>query len=355
MPGLSPTQWALLPLILAVVWILPEKLERRDAALNIVWPRIPIPENGRMTTIRHSQEDIERFVHKEGNQKNLLIAPQVDMYYEVHYTEGCTAHFVVLSGTNGQSWFYAGLIDQMRSLGFCTLVFDWRSHGRTEDTPGDISTELFMLDAAALIQKVFPNQPVHLFGWSLGGFIGYQLAIYKPELVKSLVVHGSNACFAPIPEGRTECEDQWRAAPFIFSRGSVMRLIGLEAEVTLIGMVAKLKQPIAEPVKRYFWSLRMDQKVKTPRVWLQVQGAKTFSQLDRISCPFQQIVGEHEIHVTGATKHSMELEAAKISKAEPPIVLKDPAGEGYSHFALYEEGGLDLIVGHLRVFYQKHA
>ena len=99
----------------------------------------------------------------------------------------------------------------------------------------------------------------------------------------------------------------------------------------------------------------MDQKVKTPKVWLQVQGAKTFSQLGLIQCPFLQIAGEHEVHATGANKYSMGLEASKISKAEPPILLEDPAGEGYSHFALWEEGGMELVVGHLKAFYQKHA
>jgi pimeloyl-ACP methyl ester carboxylesterase len=218
-----------------------------------------------------------------------------------------------------------------------------------------MTAELFMLDAAAIIEKVFPNQAVHLFGWSLGGFIGYQLAIYKPHLVKSLFVYGSTSCFAPIPEGQTECVDRRSSAKVLFSRGPIMRLLGLEAEANLGAMVAKFKTPFSYQTQQYFYSLRMDQKVKTPRVWLQVQGAKTFSQISQIVCPFQQLAGEHEGLVTGATQYSMELEASLIPQAEPPVMLNDPAGEGYSHFAIFEEGGMDFIVGHLKAFYDRHA
>lgn len=355
--GPSPTFWVVLPFFLAVVWILPEKLERRDAAANIAWPRDPVPDHGRIVTIQHSPEEIERFVHNESNNKNLLVAPQVDLYYEALLSEDgdCSKAFVILPGTNSQTWFYHGLIDRMRGLGFCTLVFDWRSHGRSEDTPGSITTELFMLDAAAIIQKVFPNQPVHIWGFSLGGFVSYQLAIYKPELVKSVFVYGSHACFAHIPESSSECVEKWSAAKVFFSRAMMMRLIGLETEIGLLGPTIKLKHPLAESVQRYFMSLRMDQKVKTPKVWLDVPGTKTFGQLDRITCPLQHLAAEHEIEVTGATIHSMKLEAAKIAKAETPIMMADPAGEGYSHFAIMEEGGMDQMFGHMKVFYETHV
>lgn len=51
----------------------------------------------------------------------------------------------------------------------------------------------------------------------------------------------------------------------------------------------------------------------------------------------------------------MNLEAERIQKAEPPILLEDSSGQGYSHFAIFEDGGLDLISGHLKLFYAKHG
>ncbi|CAB9517586.1 alpha beta [Seminavis robusta] len=361
-------EWiVLVPILVAVLWILPAKLERRDAALNIAWPREPIPEHGHIVTIRHSQEDIERYVINEGrpqDKNSLLVAPQADVYYEalIHTDEetgetNCKKSFVILPGTSSQTWIFHDFIDRMHhELGFCTLVFDWRAHGRSEDTPGDLTSELFMLDAAAIIQKVFPsNQPVHIFGWSLGGFVGYQLAIYKPEIVKSLFVYGSTSCWGPIAPGSTECLGETNFLKIFFSQETIMRLIGLENEVELARIFGRGKEPLTKVVHQFFYTLRMGTKVKTPKVWLKLQGVKTFNQLDRIRCPFQQLAGEHEHLATGSTLHSMEVEASKISKAEHPILLNDPEGKGFSHFALLEEGGLDLFMEHLKPFYNKHA
>ena len=327
-----------------------------------------------MVTLIHSDADIQRYVKDEqgpaNSNANLIIAPQADIYYEAYFPPGCNKNFVILSGTNSQTFLYHDLLEQLHAMNFCTLTFDWRAHGRSEDTPGDMTSELFALDAAALIQRVFGNNTnnnnnkVHVFGWSLGGFVGYQLAILFPELVSLLVVYGSCACFAPIPETSTECQDSWSFPKVFFSRCAVMRILGLKLELTLMALVGKLHNNKNQPdddfskrTKQFVYTQRMDQKVKTPPIWLQVQGTKMFNtNLHKITCPFQEMIGIHENMVTGATRHSMELEAARIPKAEPPIVLEDAvAGRGYLHMALWEEGGLELVVEHLKVFYGKHA
>jgi pimeloyl-ACP methyl ester carboxylesterase len=347
--------------LIAILVVLPDYLNRRDAKLNIEWSRTPIPEHGRMVTLQHSQDDIQRYVKDENpsRSKNLLIAPQVDIYYEAYFPPGCDKNLVILPCTNSHTSIYDDFLPQLHAMNFCTLTFDWRAHGRSEDTPGDTTSELLTLDAAALIRHVFGNNngvpKVHVFGWSLGGFVGYQLATFFPELVSSLVVYGSCACFAPIPDTATECKDSRSFAMILFSRAAVARLLGLQSEIALGATFIKMHQPFATNTQKFAYTQRMDQKVKTPPIWLQLQGAKTFSNLHTIQCPFQQMVGSHEHLVTGATMHSMELEAARIPKAEPPILLEDASGRGYSHFALFEEGGLELIVEHLKPFYAKHA
>lgn len=352
--------WSFLAVVVAIYSYLPTYLRQRDEAANIAFPRPPIPKYGAITTIRHTEEDMA-FVRRETlpEKANSPMAPQADIYYEAQ-TDHCTKgkNFVVLSGTNGQTWAYDDLIVKMRALGFCTLSFDWRSHGRSEDTPGDISSELFMLDASAIIKKVFGEEKVHIFGWSLGGFVAYQLAIFKPEQVASLIVYGSTACWSEIAEGTSECIDSVNMAKRIFSAGTLMRLIGLANEKPLAFAAIKVKAPengIFPFMDLYFNTLRMEQKVKTPIVWLQVQGSKTFGQLNKIQCPALQISGEHEGLASGATLHTMQEEAKRIKKAEPPIELKDASGAGYSHFALWEQGGLELMFGHIQAFYGKHA
>lgn len=215
-----------------------------------------------------------------------------------------------------------------------------------------------MLDASAIISKVFGKEQVHIFGWSLGGFVAYQLAIFKPEQVALLIVYGSTACWSEIAVGTSECIDSVNIAKRVFSAGALMRMIGLANEKSL-GMAAiKMKAPASGNwpfMDLYFNSMRMEQKVKTPIVWLQVQGSKTFGQLNKIQCPTLQISGEHEGLASGATLHTMQEEAKRIQKAEPPVVPVDASGAGYSHFFLWEEGGLELMFGHLQAFYGKHA
>ena len=53
-----------------------------------------------------------------------------------------------------------------RQQGYCTLNFDHRVHGRSEDSPGELTAELLGEDAAAIIRKVFGGRKVHVLGWS---------------------------------------------------------------------------------------------------------------------------------------------------------------------------------------------
>jgi len=349
--------WSSLIVAVAIYSYVPTYLKQRDEATNIAFPRPAVPEYGSITTIRHTEEDLA-FVRRETvpEKANLPMAPQVDIYYEAQ-TDNCTKgkNFVVLGGTNSQTWAYHDLIVKMRSLGFCTLSFDWRSHGRSEDTPGDINTELFMLDASAIIRKVFGKEKVHIFSWSLGGFVGYQLAIFKPEQVASLIVYGSTACWSEIAEGTSECIDSVNMVKRIFSFSSMIRMIGLATEQSLVKAAVKVKSGNIPFLDLYFNTVRMDQKAKTPKVWLQVQGSKTFGQLNKIQCPTLLISGEHENLASGASPHTMQVEAKRIKHAEPPVVLTDASGEGYSHFAMWEEGGLELMFGHIKAFYGKHS
>ena len=121
--------WVFVAVAVAIYSFLPTYFKQRDEASNIAFPRRPIPKYGAITTIRHTEEDMA-FVWRETlpEKANLPVASQVDIYYEAQ-TDHCTKgkNFVVLSGTNSQTWAYDDLIVKMRSLGFCTLSFDWRS------------------------------------------------------------------------------------------------------------------------------------------------------------------------------------------------------------------------------------
>jgi alpha-beta hydrolase superfamily lysophospholipase len=85
-----------------------------------------------------------------------------------------------------------------RQQGYCTLNFDHRVHGRSEDSPGELTAELLGEDAAAIIRKVFGGRKVHVLGWSLGGAISYYLGIEHADIVESITLSGMTSCFGAV-------------------------------------------------------------------------------------------------------------------------------------------------------------
>ncbi len=71
------------------------------------------------------------------------------------------------------------------------LLPEQRGHGRTADV-GDVSYELMTADTVAFIEQAAAGGPVDLVGWSDGGNIGLHVALRRPDLVRKLVVIGSN-------------------------------------------------------------------------------------------------------------------------------------------------------------------
>ncbi len=66
------------------------------------------------------------------------------------------------------------------------VVVDQQGHGRTPDTPREMSYEQFADDAAALL-RALGVQRADVMGYSQGGGVALQLAIRHPSLVSKLV------------------------------------------------------------------------------------------------------------------------------------------------------------------------
>jgi pimeloyl-ACP methyl ester carboxylesterase len=66
------------------------------------------------------------------------------------------------------------------------IVFDQQGHGRTPDTPREMSYEQFGDDAAALL-RALKVERADVMGYSQGGGVALQLALRHPTLVNKLV------------------------------------------------------------------------------------------------------------------------------------------------------------------------
>ncbi|QSQ19043.1 alpha/beta fold hydrolase [Pyxidicoccus parkwayensis] len=90
-------------------------------------------------------------------------------------------------GSSGRDW---ELVKPRLAARHRVLIPDARGHGRSETPPGKYGVPLFARDIAALCDALSLRR-VHVVGLSMGGMMGLQLAVDRPELVRSLVIINS--------------------------------------------------------------------------------------------------------------------------------------------------------------------
>jgi pimeloyl-ACP methyl ester carboxylesterase len=74
---------------------------------------------------------------------------------------------------------------------FRMLAPERRGHGHTADVEGPLTYGDMATDTIGFLDEVVGG-PAHLVGWSDGGIIGLMVAIARPDLVRKLVVIGTN-------------------------------------------------------------------------------------------------------------------------------------------------------------------
>jgi pimeloyl-ACP methyl ester carboxylesterase len=74
---------------------------------------------------------------------------------------------------------------------FRVIAPERRGHGRTPDVEGPLTYDDMATDTIGFLEARV-NGPAHLVGWSDGGIIGLLIAIARPDLLRKLVVIGTN-------------------------------------------------------------------------------------------------------------------------------------------------------------------
>ena len=91
-------------------------------------------------------------------------------------------------GSSSRDWDYQISVFAEQ---YQVIACDIRGHGQSSKPPGPYSVPLFAEDVVQLMQ-VLEIAPAHVLGISMGGMIGYQLAVDHPEMVKTLMVANCN-------------------------------------------------------------------------------------------------------------------------------------------------------------------
>lgn len=193
------------------------------------------------------------------------------LHYE-EYGHGSPLLLVHGLGSSTRDWEY-----QIPVLAqhYRVLALDVRGDGRSDKPREAYRIADFAEDVAALIEHL-QLPPVHLVGISMGGMIGFQLGVDRPELLRSLTIVNSG------PEVKAKSARDWLE---IGKRWTLSRLLSLDTIAKALGKLLFPKPEQAELRRKI--EERWPQNDK--RAYLAsldaIIGWGVRERLDRITCP----------------------------------------------------------------------
>lgn len=121
----------------------------------------------------------------------------VRIYYEV---EGSGPPLVLQHGSacSSAEWREMGYCDVLRR-DYQLVLIDARGHGASEKPhePAAYALPLRVADVTAVLDALTIRH-AHYFGYSMGGWIGFGLAKYAPERVRTLILGGAHPYAEPL-------------------------------------------------------------------------------------------------------------------------------------------------------------
>ena len=90
---------------------------------------------------------------------------------------------------------FAPQIEALKSRYRC-VVFDWRGQGHSSITRGGYDLASLTTDLITLMERLEVG-PCHYVSFSMGGYVGYRLALRRPDLLKSIALMATSAGAEP--------------------------------------------------------------------------------------------------------------------------------------------------------------
>ncbi|RMG93345.1 MAG: alpha/beta hydrolase [Chloroflexi bacterium] len=232
----------------------------------------------------------------------------VTLFYE---EVGAGSETVVFShGFLMDRTMFRAQIEALRGEYRC-LAYDHRGHGRSEKTAVGYEMENLYADAVAFIETM-ACAPCHFVGMSTGGFVGLQLAIRRPDLLKSLTLIDTSADAEP-----KEGLGQYKLM------ANVVRFLGWWPVINRVMAILFADPNPKDPVRRTAvseWKTRIQRndRMATFRFGYGIWARESvYDQLGQIRTPTQIIVGEKDIPTPVSRSERM---AAAIPGAQLAII-----------------------------------
>jgi 3-oxoadipate enol-lactonase len=234
------------------------------------------------------------------------------LYYED--TGGSGAPVVFSHGLLWNSGLFAPQIAVLKDRYRC-IAYDHRGQGRSADDVGRaISMETVTEDAVALIEKLGLG-PVHFCGLSLGGIVGMQLGIGRPDLIRSLVLLDTTADEEPY-------KLKYKAMTAVF------RMFGIRSVAPAVMRALYGRTALSDPARaddRQEWMQQLI--MNRASIWRAANGVlerkSIVGELGKITAPTLVMVGDED---TSTPKALADRIVSAISQAK--LIVIPAAGHG---------------------------
>jgi 3-oxoadipate enol-lactonase len=202
------------------------------------------------------------------------------LHYE-DYGQGAPLVLVHGLGSSTRDWEYQ--IPELANH-FRVIALDVRGHGRSDKPRERYQISDFAGDVIALIEHLELPQ-VHLVGISMGGMIGFQLGVDRPELLKSLcIVNSGPEVKAKKPRDYLEIAKRW----------SLSRLLSLETIAKGLGRLLFPKPEQGELRRKIEERWPQNEKRAYLASLDAIIGWGVREHLGRIRCPTLVVTGDRD-------------------------------------------------------------
>ncbi|MGH2679940.1 MAG: alpha/beta hydrolase [Actinomycetota bacterium] len=234
----------------------------------------------------------------------VLLRPDgVRLYHELHGRSDAPP-LILLEGMGGDIPGWRRNIPVLATE-LRVIAYDFRGNGNSDDPPGPATMETFVEDTLALLDALSIDR-VHAYGQSFGGMVAQEMALTRPEHVRTLILGCTHAGPSRVLRGATAKVPKGEAWRSMYAPGFPYRHPEHVAEDLRIG-AAQPKHPEGGR-----------------RQWEAMQGFDSFERLPGLRVPTLILHGTEDQAIP---VENAKLLAERIPGAE--LVLLEGAGHLY--------------------------